>query len=247
MRFLKKQFQKMKKNKNSSLLESFNNAFKGLFLVFKTERNFKVHTFIGILVITLSLFLHIPITEFIVIIVLISIVAVSEILNTAIELLSEYIKEEKQIVKAIKDISASGVLISSITAFICGYLIFIKYFPEGFRNIFENIANSHWYFSFIILLIILLLFLILKVITKKKFSLAGGMPSIHSGIAFSIWTAISFFTFKDYPVISPLVFLLAFWVAQSRITKKIHEIIEVVIGGLLGIIITIFLFQIFWR
>ncbi|MCM8818025.1 MAG: diacylglycerol kinase [Candidatus Omnitrophica bacterium] len=238
----------MKKNKNSTLLDSFNRAFNGVFFVLKTERNFKIHIFIAILVILVSLFLHIPITEFIIILVLINLVVVCEIINTAIELLSDHIDEEKkQIVKIIKDVSAGGVLISSMVSFICGYLIFIKYFPQGFRNIFENIANSHWYFTLVILLVVILLFLILKGITKKKFSLSGGMPSIHSGISFSIWIAISFLTFKDYPVISPLVFLLSFWVAQSRITKKIHEIIEVVMGAILGIIITILIFQIFWR
>jgi len=58
---------------------------------------------------------------------------------------------------------------------------------------------------------------------------------------------ISFFTFKDFPVISLLVFILAFWVAQSRVAKRIHTIEEVVIGGIIGIFFTILLFQLFWR
>ncbi len=238
----------MKKKKNHSLLESFNSAFNGIFFVFKNERNFKIHTIIGIFVILMALFLHIPFTEVLIILLFISLVMVCETVNTAIELLAENIDEKDlPMVKTVKDIGAAGVLVSSIFAFISGYLIFIKYFPEGFRNIFENIANSSSYFTFIILLVVVFLSVILKIITEEKFSLAGGMPSIHSGIAFSIWTAISFFTFKDYPVISPLVFLLSFWVAQSRIEKKVHQIIEVITGGILGIIVTILLFQIFWR
>ena len=55
------------------------------------------------------------------------------------------------------------------------------------------------------------------------------------------------FTFHDFPVISLLVFILAFWVAQGRVLKGIHKIEEVVIGGLIGILVTTLIFQIFWR
>ncbi|MCM8804681.1 MAG: diacylglycerol kinase [Candidatus Omnitrophica bacterium] len=236
----------MKNKKNSSLLESFVSAFSGLFFVLKRERNFKIHLSISFFVIIFSLFFHIPFTEVLIIMIFISMVIVSEITNTAFEILSENIDKE-EIVKTIKDIGAASVLISSIFAFICGYLIFIKYFPSEFRNIFVNIASSSWYFTFFVLIIVSFLTLILKFISEKKFTLTGGMPSIHSGISFSIWTAISILTFKDYPVISPLVLLLSIWVAQSRITKKIHSVEEVIIGGIIGIIITVLLFQILWR
>ncbi|MFN4226892.1 MAG: diacylglycerol kinase [Candidatus Ratteibacteria bacterium] len=238
----------MKSKKNSSILASFDSAFNGLLYVFKRERNFKIHIFVSIIVILLSLFLHVPLTETLIIIIFISLVIVSEIINTTIEILSENIDEEKyNIIKTVKDVSASAVLISSIFAFISGYLIFIKFFPKGIRNIFENIASSSWYFTFFTLVIVIFLTILLKILTRESFTLAGGMPSIHSGIAFSIWTAISFLTFKDYPVISPLVFLLAFWVAQSRVSKKIHSIEEVIIGGIIGIFVTILFFQILWR
>lgn len=238
----------MKNKKNSSLLESFNSAFNGMLYVLKRERNFKIHILMAIVAILLSLFLHVPFTETLIIIVFITLVFVSEIINTGIEILSENIGGEKyNVIKIVKDICASAVLVSSIFAFISGYLIFIRFFPNGFRNIFENIARSSWYFTFFTLVVVSFLTIILKILTGKSFSLAGGMPSVHSGIAFSIWTAISFLTFKDYPVISPLVFLLSFWVAQSRITKKIHTTEEVIIGGVMGIIITILLFQILWR
>lgn len=238
----------MRKKKNYTLLESFNCAFNGLFYVLKRERNFKIHTVIGFLVILFSLFYHIPFTEVLIILVFISLVMICEIINTGLEIISEHIYEkENEFVKIVKDIGAASVLVSSIFAFISGYLIFIKYFPPEFRNIFVNIANSPWYFTFFILVIVSFLTLILKFIKEKKITLAGGMPSIHTGIAFSIWTAISILTFKDYPVISFLVLLLSVWVAQSRIAKKIHRIEEVIVGGVIGIIVTFFLFQIFWK
>jgi diacylglycerol kinase (ATP) len=133
----------MKKKKNYTLLESFNCAFNGLFYVLKKERNFKIHTVIGFLVILFSLFYHIPFTEVLIILVFISLVMICEIINTGLEIISEHVDEkENEFVKIVKDIGAASVLVSSIFAFISGYLIFIKYFPPEFRNIFVNIANS---------------------------------------------------------------------------------------------------------
>lgn len=239
----------MKKgNKNHDLLSSFNSAIEGFFHILKTERNFKIHIFISVIVIGGSLFLKIPLTEFLIILIFISLVLGTEILNTSIEHLSNMVSSENhKEIKVIKDISASSVLVTSFFSFIAGYLIFVKYFPSGWRNIFENITKSHWYFTLTALIIIVSLSLLLKFSIEKKFSLSGGMPSIHSVISFSIWTAISILTFREIPIISFLVLILAIWVAQSRVSKKIHKTEEVIIGALTGIFLTILLFQIFWR
>ncbi len=236
------------KNKNHDLLSSFNSAIEGFFYTLKTERNFKIHIFIAVCVIGGSLFLKIPLTEFLIILLFISLVLTTEIINTAIEHLSNLFSiEAHKEIKIIKDISASAVLIASFFSAIGGYLIFVKYFPSGWRNIFENIKNSPWYFTFAALVIIIFLSLILKFLVEKNFSLSGGMPSIHSVISFSIWTAISILTFKEIPIVSFLVLILAIWVAQSRVSKKIHKVEEVIIGAILGIFLTILLFQIFRR
>ena len=237
-----------RKNKNSSLLESFNSAFNGFLYVLKNERNLKLHIIIGIIVILTGLFFKISLNDFLILLLLITLVISAEVFNTAIEMILDLIEENRSSqIKVIKDISASSVLVVSILSVVCGYLIFVKNFPSEFRNIFENIANSPWHLTFIILISVVFLTLVLKFTLKKTPTLSGGMPSLHSGIAFSIWMAISFFTFKDFPVISLLVFILAFWVAQSRVAKKIHTIEEVVIGGIIGIFFTILLFQLFWR
>ncbi len=237
----------MKKGKkNHDILNSFNSAIEGFFYVLRTERNFKIHVFIAVCVIIGSLFLHIPFTEFIIILIFISLVFLAEIINTSIEYLSNlFTKNNHKGIKKIKDIAASSVLVTSFFSFIAGYLIFVKYFPSGWRNIFENIANSPWYLTFTAFSIIIFLSILLKFSIERKFSLSGGMPSIHSAISFSIWTAISLLTFKEIPIISFLVLILAIWVAQSRVSKKIHKVDEVIVGGIIGVLLTILLFQIF--
>ena len=49
-----------------------------------------------------------------------------EIINSSIENIADFISPEKhKMIKKIKDLSASGVLISAITALIIGLIIFI--------------------------------------------------------------------------------------------------------------------------
>ena len=56
----------------------------------------------------------------------IGLVITSEIINSAIENISDFISPEKHdLIKKIKDLSAAGVLISAITAFVIGLIIFI--------------------------------------------------------------------------------------------------------------------------
>jgi diacylglycerol kinase (ATP) len=236
-------------NKNRrDVVSSFNNAMTGLLYIVKEERNFRIHLVFGFLVISMSLFLKVPLSEFLILLLVIGMVLFAEIINTVIEKIVDVFTDKYHTeARKAKDIAASAVFITAIWAFITGYLILVKYFPEGWRNIFTNIAESPWYLSFISLVLVILLALIMKYLFSKKVALAGGMPSIHSVMAFSIWTAISIFTFHEVPVISLLVFILAFWVAQGRVLKGIHKIIEVVVGGIIGILFTSLIFQLFWR
>ena len=233
--------------KKNDLLSSFNSAFRGLIYILKRERNFRIHVGIGTAVIVGSLFLNLSLSEFLILVLTVSMVLMCETVNTLIEMLIDaFFPEYSDTAKRIKDTGACLVLLSAITSVIIGYLILSKRFPPEARNAFENIAHSPWYITFIALLLVTTLTIILKFIIKKESLLTGGMPSIHSGISFSIWTIVSFLTFKHEPLISLLVFLLAFWVAQSRVMKKIHNVEEVIIGGVTGILFTILIFQIFW-
>jgi diacylglycerol kinase (ATP) len=238
----------MDKKNRYNIINSFNSAITGFIYAFRRERNIKAHFIIALLVITGGFFLNIPLSKFLLLLIVINMVFITELINTSVEMLAnKFHPEYDREAKLIKDISASAVLISAIIAVITGYLIFAKHFPMGWRNIFLNIAGSPWYLSFAALIIVIILTIGMKFLIEKKISISGGMPSIHSVMAFSIWTAISFFTFKEFPIISLLVLILAFWVAQSRVLRGIHKIEEVIIGAVIGILFTMLMFQIFWR
>jgi diacylglycerol kinase (ATP) len=84
---------------------------------------------------------------------------------------------------------------------------------------------------------------IIKSDLGKGHPLSGGMPSGHSALAFSLWLMLTLIT-ESFSV-SVIGLIMASLLAQSRIAVKAHTPLEVVMGALLGIGITLGCFLIF--
>lgn len=112
-------------HKQSSLRQSFSYAFKGLITVYKTERNFRIQSLIGLVVLIIAFFCDLSTVEFVFLIFVVMFVLVMESLNTVVEKLLDFIHPSyNSKIKKIKDISAATVLITSIFAVIIGIIIF---------------------------------------------------------------------------------------------------------------------------
>jgi len=119
-------------NKNSTKfslrkrIASFKFAFSGLQSLIRYEHNARLHLVAALGVITLGFVLGISTAEWLVLILIITIVFISEILNSAIESLADYISPEyNSVIKRVKDYCAAAVLIASIASVIVGILIFV--------------------------------------------------------------------------------------------------------------------------
>jgi len=230
--------------KQQNLVESFNSAIEGFIFVFKSQRNMRLHFVIGITAIILGIFLNFTYIELIILCLTIAFVLFAEMFNTAIEHTIDLVKEEfHPLARIVKDICAGAVLLSALAAVVVGYMLFVS--KTGIRaeaNIIK-IKESSWHISFIILLIILGFVVLSKVLFRSGTPLRGGMPSGHSAIAFSIWTIISLL----YPnsIVILLVFILSFLVSRSRVRDGVHSTLEVFTGALVGIFITLLIFQFF--
>ncbi|MGB8697811.1 MAG: diacylglycerol kinase family protein [Thermosynechococcaceae cyanobacterium] len=101
-----------------SLLVSFQYAGAGLKYAFSTQRNFRVHTAIGSVALSLGLFLHVPPVHLALIGVTIGLVLTLELLNTAIEAVVDLVVDTQyhELAKIAKDCAAGAVLISAIAA-----------------------------------------------------------------------------------------------------------------------------------
>lgn len=112
-----------KKPKNSI---GFGYAWNGLMELWRTETNFKIHCAACIVVIIISFLLRLSAVEWTIVFIAIGIVFITEIFNTTVERMIDYIKPNiHPLAGVIKDIAAGGVFIAAIMSAIIGFLIFL--------------------------------------------------------------------------------------------------------------------------
>lgn len=110
-----------------SLLRSFYYALEGILYALKTQRNMKIHFVVAIGVLVLSSFLNISKLEYLMIFAAISLVIITEMINTSIEAGIDLVtKEYHELAKTAKNVAAGAVLIASINAIIVGYIVFFE-------------------------------------------------------------------------------------------------------------------------
>ena len=92
------------------------------------ERNVRIQTGCAVAVIAAGFYFHITLSEWITLLIMISLVLSLELINTAIENLVDLVSpERKPLAGKIKDISAGAVLIAAVFSVIVGILIFARY------------------------------------------------------------------------------------------------------------------------
>ena len=226
-----------------SITKAFNAAIEGILYTFKSERNMKIHYFLAVVVLIISLFFDLTKVEMLLLTFAISLVVISEMFNTAIEKTIDMITEEyNPLAKIAKDVAAGGVLIATLNSVVVGYILFYDKLTEISQSLLYTIRKSEIHVTLICIVLVLIAVVVVKALTATGTPLKGGMPSGHSALAFAMATAITFM--MERVVTSTLAYLMAALVAQSRIEGKIHTFWETVAGALLGTLIGILVFQI---
>ena len=109
--------------------KSLSFAIQGITFLLRFEKNAKIQTTIAILTIALGFWLKISNYEWIICIICIGIVLGAEAFNTAIENLCNLTEPNPNPkIKTIKDLSASAVLIVSMSVAFAGIIIFLPKF-----------------------------------------------------------------------------------------------------------------------
>ncbi|SNV38294.1 diacylglycerol kinase family protein [Chryseobacterium taklimakanense] len=110
------------------LHKSFGNAIRGITGMISSERNFQFHILALIINLFLIVFLELNSTDTALIFIVCFGVMSTEILNTAIEKICDFVHPEfDERIKFIKDISAGAVTLMAILAVIVGFLVYPKY------------------------------------------------------------------------------------------------------------------------
>jgi len=120
----------MKNNsfKTEDFFKSQGYARNGIKLIFKNERNFRIELVFTAFVILAGVFFKISHFEWISLSLVVSMVLISEAVNSAIEALCDTVSQDFKInVKYAKDVSAGAVLVSALVSVITGLIIFLPY------------------------------------------------------------------------------------------------------------------------
>ena len=105
---------------------SFGYAFAGIAYAFRTQRNFKIHLAIGILVVILGFLLQIDFVSWALIWACIVAMFATELLNTSIESVVDMVSPEwSELAKRAKDCAAGAVCIVAFGSVVIGCIIFI--------------------------------------------------------------------------------------------------------------------------
>lgn len=107
---------------------SFKHAWDGIWYAVTTQPNFQVHLIAAFAVVFSAWHFQVTKTEWIMLLFAIALVLVAEMLNTAIESVTDIlILEFNKHAKIAKDVAAGMVLLSVVLSVVVGLVIFLPY------------------------------------------------------------------------------------------------------------------------
>lgn len=230
--------------RSRSLLWSFNYAIEGIVYALRTQRNMRIHVSAGILVLVAALAFRIGRFEFLALLIAISFVLISELINTAIEAAVDVATSSPDpTAKIAKDVAAGAVFVAAINALVTGYVVFVGHLSGPADQLVTRVREVPLHLAAIALGLTMLLALVGKAVSHSGTWLRGGWPSGHAAIAACLATAIAFLAHN--PQVTLLAALGVGLVAQSRVETGAHTIPQVTLGALLGFLTTLVVFQVF--
>ena len=109
-----------------TLFISFKYAWAGVRYAFATQRNFRIHTIVATLAVSLGFYLRVTAMEMAVITITCAMVMILELINTAIESVVDLTVKQTyhELAKIAKDCAAGAVLLSAIAAvLVAGFIL----------------------------------------------------------------------------------------------------------------------------
>jgi diacylglycerol kinase len=219
-------------------LRSFRYAYEGLQYALTTQRNMKFHFFVSFVALTSALFFHISKAEILFIILAITLVIMTELINTAVEKTVDLAMPDRHpVAKIAKDLAAASVLVAAAFAVAVGAIVFYQPVAQWLKhkkNVDATISvESVWLY--------LALVVITVIVMETRFSQSRKLrPSLWMAIAFSLSTLITLLTTNTLAAI--LAYSLSFLFMIMLYEKKNRPLSVSLFGALIGCAITILAF-----
>jgi diacylglycerol kinase (ATP) len=230
-----------------TLLQALNNGFEGIIWVLRTQRNMRVHFLAGTGALVLAVVLGVSRFDLLAVVLAIALVLISEMINTALEAAVDLaMPDEHPLAKVAKDVAAGGVLIAAACSLAVAYLVFADRLGDPSGRAIHRVRNSSPDLTLIALVLVVAAVIAAKAVSQRGTPLSGGLPSGHAAVAFAGFAAVTL-TVGDGPhhvLVAGLALLMALLVAQTRVESGVHSVGEVVLGAVLGVSVTLLVFQV---
>ena len=229
------------------VLDSFNYAFEGIIHVLRTQRNMRIHFIVAFVVLVAALVVNVTKLELIALVISITFVLMTELINTAIEgAIDVSTTSFDPMAKLAKDIAAGAVLIATAVAVAVGYLVFSGQVADRSSRLLDRLSTVPAELTLVALVLTTLVVIATKAFTGSGTPLRGGLPSGHAAVAFAGWMAVTLILDDvDHRfLISSVTFIMALLVAQTRVESGVHSSAEVLYGGLIGALVALAVFQV---
>lgn len=219
---------------------SFRYAYEGIKYALDTQRNMKFHFCVAFLVLLAALLVHLPKTDILFIMLAVTLMIVTELINTAVEKAVDLaMPDQHPLAKIAKDVAAASVLVSAGFAVIVGMIVFYEPIDQLLRQ--SRLQQTQMSAGAIWVLIALVILSV--IVIETRFSDKGKLvrPSLLTAVAFSIATVIT--VFVDQTIAALLAYTLAAIIFIMLYDKKTRPFPALFLGALIGAAVTILAFS----
>jgi len=232
--------------RSPTIFDSFNYASEGIIHVLRTQRNMRIHFLIAAAVLVLALWVGVDKLELIALLLSITFVLMAEMINTAIEgAIDVSTTAFDPMAKLAKDVAAGAVLIATLNAIAVGYLVFANRVANRSARGLERLRDAPAELTIVALAVTVIVVIAVKAWSGRGTPLRGGLPSGHAAIAFAAWIAATYIAGRhERFLVSTIALVMALLVAQTRVESGVHSAFEVLLGGLVGALVALTIFQI---
>lgn len=219
---------------------SFRYAYEGIKYALDTQRNMKFHFSIAFLVLLAALFIHLSKTDILFILLAVTFMIVTELINTAIEKTVDLAMPDRHpLAKIAKDVAAASVLVSAMFAVVVGLVVFYEPIDQLLRHarLQETplSAGTIW--------VLIALVMLTVIVIETRFSDKGKLvrPSLLTAIAFAIATVILVLVTET--VAALLTYTLSIIILIILYDKKTRPFPALFLGAMIGIVVTLLAFS----
>lgn len=230
--------------KPDNWIDSVNCAIEGILWSTSSQRHLRYHFIAAVIVLLLALFLGMSSLDFILLTFAVTLVLFAELINTAVEVVVDLVSPEYHpLARRAKDVAAGSVLVASFGATVMGFFAFSNYLFPPVETELGRLEPIIPVLPVVSLLIVVIVVVLMKARFGKGSPLSGGMPSGHAAVAFSVTTSV--LLAQTGMIITLLVVMIAILVSHSRYKLQIHSASEVVVGAMIGTLVTLLIYLMF--